>query len=94
MGILFEWDATKAQQNIKKHGVTFDEASSAFSDPLSRTIIDPLHSVNEHRFVLIGRSCKDRLLVVVHAEKGDKLRIISAREASKRERMNYEENEE
>lgn len=94
MGILFEWDATKAQQNIKKHGVTFDEASTAFSDPLSRTIIDPLHSENEHRYVLIGRSCKDRLLVVVHAEKGDKLRIISARAASKRERMNYEENEE
>jgi uncharacterized protein len=56
MGLLFEWDPNKARLNVKTHGVSFDEASTAFRDPLSQTIDDPLHSEDEERFVLIGRS--------------------------------------
>ena len=66
MGLLFEWDLDKARLNLKKHGVSFDEASTSFRDPLSQTIEDPLHSENEERFVLIGRSIQGRLLVIVH----------------------------
>ena len=94
MGLLFEWDPKKARLNIKTHGISFDEASTAFRDPLSRTIEDPLHSGDEERFVLIGQSVKGRLLVVVHAERGDRIRIISARLATNKERFRYEENEE
>ncbi len=78
MGLLFEWDPKEALRNIKLHGISFDEASTAFQDPLSRTIEDPLHSEQEDRFVLIGESIKRRLLVVVHTERGDRIRIISA----------------
>jgi len=74
------------------HGVSFDEASTAFKDPLSLTIFDPLHSDEEDRFILIGTSFKNRLLVVVHTERGDNIRIISARKAKKNERKNYEKN--
>lgn len=90
--LLFEWDANKAKKNIKTHGVSFDEASTAFSDTLSLTIYDPLHSKEEERFVLIGSSYKNRLLVIVHTERGNKIRIISARKATKKERKQYEEN--
>ena len=93
MGLLFEWDHKKARQNIKMHGISFEEASTAFRDPLSRTINDPLHSKGEERLVLIGESQKGRLLVVVHTERGDWIRIISARLATKKERLRYEENE-
>lgn len=93
MGLLFEWDPRKARQNLKIHGISFDEASTAFKDPLSRTIGDPLHSKSEERFVLIGQSLKGRLLVVVHAERGDRIRIISARLAKNKERFKYEENQ-
>ena len=94
MGLLFEWDPKKALRNIQTHGVSFDEASTAFRDPLSRTIDDPLHSEGEERFVLIGQSVRGRLLVVVHTERGDRIRIISARLATNKERLRYEENEE
>ena len=94
MGLLFEWDPKKALRNIKTHGVSFDEASTAFRDPLSRTIDDPLHSEGQERFVLIGQSVRGRLLVVVHTERGDRIRIISARLATNKERLGYEENEE
>ena|SRR3990172_9386320 len=90
--LLFEWDTRKAAKNIKSHGVSFDEASTAFSDTLSLAIYDPLHSESEDRFILIGNSHNNRLLVVVHAERGDKIRIISARQATKDERKQYEEN--
>ncbi len=90
--LLFEWDPNKAKKNISIHGISFDEASTAFKDALSLTIYDPLHSEEEDRFILIGNSCKNRLLVVVHTERGDKIRIISAREAIKIERKPYEEN--
>jgi hypothetical protein len=94
MGLLFEWDPKKAQLNIKTHGVSFDEASTAFRDPFSQTIDDPLHSEDEDRFVLIGRSIQGRLLVIVHTDRGERIRIISARFATKKERLRYEENEE
>ena len=92
MAMLFEWDPRKARSNSAKHGVSFDEASTAFQDSLSITIGDPLHSADEERFVLIGNSCRNRLLVVVHTERGSRIRIISARPATSRERRNYEEN--
>ena len=88
--LLFEWDSTKATKNIKIHGVSFDEASTALKDTLSLTIYDPLHSDEEDRQILIGNSYKNRLLVVVHTERGDKIRIISARKATKNEKKQYE----
>jgi uncharacterized DUF497 family protein len=90
--LLFEWDPNKAKENLEIHGVSFDEAGTAFRDVLSLTIYDPLHSEAEDRFVLLGNSHKDRLLVVVHTVRGDSIRLISARKASKKERKHYEEN--
>ncbi|MGD0519310.1 MAG: BrnT family toxin [Thermoguttaceae bacterium] len=91
MGFIFEWDDNKARRNMAKHGVSFDEACSVFGDPLAITIDDPLHSNDEDRFVTLGHSNKDRLLVVVFAERGNNIRIISARLATRRERKKYEE---
>jgi len=90
--LSFEWDKNKASKNLKNHDVSFDEASTIFSDTLSLAIYDPLHSESEDRFILIGNSHSNRLLVVVHTERGDKVRIISARQANKQERKKYEEN--
>ena len=90
MALLFEWDPNKARSTLTKHGVSFDEASTAFRDTLSITIGDPLHSEDEERFVLIGCSCRNRLLVVVHTERADRIRIISARRATRREKSRYE----
>jgi uncharacterized DUF497 family protein len=91
MPLEFTWDPDKAASNVKKHGVRFEDASTAFGDPLSITVHDPAHSEHEPRFVLIGQSFRGRLLVVVHsAEKGG-IRIISAREATRRERREYEQ---
>ena len=94
MGLIFEWDSAKALSNFEKHGVTFDEASTAFEDPLSMTVTDPLHSEGEERFVLIGCSRRHRLLVVVHTDRGDRVRIISARPAARKERLQHEEDAE
>ena len=91
MALLFEWDLEKARQNVRKHRVSFEEAATVFGDPLSLTIDDPAHSVEEDRFVTLGLSVNRRLLVVVHAERGDTLRIISARRATARERRAYEQ---
>jgi uncharacterized DUF497 family protein len=91
MAAGFEWDPDKAATNKRKHGVSFDEAASAFFDPLSLTIPDPTHSTDEDRFVILGESSRRRLLVVVHVTRGENIRIISARVATKRERINYEE---
>jgi uncharacterized protein len=94
MGLRFEWDAEKARINLKKHGVSFDEASTAFGDPLALTMPDPLHSDGEERLVLLGQTLHQRLLVVVvHTERGNRIRLISAREATRKERVYYEENE-
>ena len=91
MGITFEWDEEKAQINLKKHGVSFEEASSVFASPLSLTIADPLQSDEEDRFDTLGESSSGRLLVVVSTDRGETIRIISARVATRRERKNYEE---
>ncbi|HPG41851.1 MAG TPA: BrnT family toxin [bacterium] len=88
--MLFEWDQKKAQQNLIKHGVTFEEARTAFRDDMSITISDPLHSEDEERFILLGYSEKNRLIVVVHTDRQNQIRIISARRASKNERIQYE----
>ncbi len=90
--LTFEWDPQKAQSNIEKHGVSFEEASTAFRDPFSLTIDDPLHSKDEARMVQIGISNRNRLVVVIHTERGDNIRIISARKATKKERNQYEGN--
>lgn len=90
MGLIFEWDRRKAASNFKKHGVTFEEAASAFGDPLSLTIYDPDHSEEEDRFILIGQSGRRRLVVVAHTDKSDTIRIISARPATRGERTYYE----
>jgi hypothetical protein len=94
MALTFEWDHEKAEQNLKKHDVPFEEAATVFGDPLSLTIDDPLHSEQEDRFVTIGLSLSRRILVVVHIDREDHLRIISARVATARERKVYEEGKE
>ena len=91
MSIEFEWDEDKAAKNVKKHDVSFEEASTVFGDPLALTIPDPLHSELEDRFITLGESHLRRLVVVVSTERGDRIRIISARLATRRERKNYEE---
>ena len=92
--LRFEWDPQKAESNIEKHDIAFEEACTVFRDPLSLTIDDPLHSsAEEVRMVQIGTSHKNRLLVVVYTERGDNIRIISARRATKRERTPYESDE-
>ena len=91
MPLRFAWDSRKALANLRKHGVSFGEAASAFEDPLSVTIPDPLHSQPEERFILIGVSRNQHVVVVAHVERGDTIRIISARIASREERRTYEE---
>jgi uncharacterized DUF497 family protein len=91
MKLRFEWDKEKAKANLKKHRVSFDEATTVFLDPFSITILDPDHSVDELRFIDIGSSDKGRVLVVVHTERGSNIRIISCRKATQLERTLYEE---
>jgi uncharacterized DUF497 family protein len=91
MPLNFEWDENKAKSNLAKHGVSFEEAATVFGDPLSITIPDPAHSQIENRSVILGNSHDQKLLVVVHTDRGDNIRIISARRASRNERINYEE---
>jgi hypothetical protein len=91
MGLAFEWDTNKAIENVRKHTVSFEEASTVFADTLARTVYDPLHSDEEDRFVLLGGSLQRRLLVVVFTDRDDRIRIISARVATWRERKDYEE---
>jgi len=89
--VKFEWDDKKAISNLKKHGISFEEASSVFGDWLAITIEDPLHSESEDRFIIIGKSELLNTLVVVHVERSEAVRIISARPASKNEQKFYEE---
>ena len=91
MDTLFEWNPEKAEDNVKKHGISFEEAATVFYDPLSLTIPDPLHSDDENRFIIIGWSNEQRLLVVTHTDRDEKIRIISARSASPKERRDYEQ---
>ncbi|MBL3527057.1 MAG: BrnT family toxin [gamma proteobacterium endosymbiont of Lamellibrachia anaximandri] len=89
--LKFEWDEAKNASNQKKHGISFNEAKSVFSDELGRLIPDPDHSENEERFILMGISHKNKLLTVCHCErKTNTIRIISARKADKYERKQYE----
>jgi uncharacterized DUF497 family protein len=87
----FEWDKAKAEENLSRHGVTFDEAATVFGDPLSVLIPDPDHSINEERYLVIGMSTANRLLVVAFVERPPRTRLISARLATRSERRDYEE---
>jgi uncharacterized DUF497 family protein len=91
MPMRFEWDEKKADENLKKHGVGFDEAKTVFNDPFSITIYDPEHSVDEYRYIDIGLSSKGRLIVVSYSERGKNIRIISNRKATRKETRDYEE---
>jgi hypothetical protein len=86
----FEWDIQKADSNLKKHGITFEEAASVFGDYLSLTYPDSAHSIQEERFIIIGLSDKNRILIISHTQRNERIRIISARAAIKRERDFYE----
>jgi uncharacterized DUF497 family protein len=86
----FEWDREKAEANLKKHRLSFDDAVTVFLDPLAATFDDADHSVGERRFITIGYSSKGRLVVVAHAERGATIRLISARAASSNERKRHE----
>ena len=92
MRLNFEWNEQKATINKNKHGVSFEEANTVFADPLSLTIDDPLHSRSEQRFIIIGRSIRQRTVVVIYVERRNNIRIISARLATSREKKTYEEN--
>ena len=87
----FEWDPDKSEANLKKHGISFHEASTVFGDPLAISFNDPDHSIGEHRFLTFGYSRMNQLLVIVHTERHGKTRIISARRATRQEREIYED---
>lgn len=86
----FEWDIAKAAANLKKHKVSFAEAATVFGDSYGITVRDPDHSEDEDRFLTVGMSDRARLLIVAYTERGDRLRIISARQLTKTERTAYE----
>ena len=86
----FEWDKSKAASNLSKHGVSFDEAQTVFDDTLYIDFYDPDHSYNEHRYIIVGQSAQNRLLVISYTERGNVIRLISARKATRKERETYE----
>jgi uncharacterized DUF497 family protein len=90
LSLIFEWNEKKADDNLRKHRVSFDEAKTVFNDPFSVTIYDPDHSSDEERYVDIGLSSKGRLIVVSYSERGERIRIISSREATRKEQREYE----
>jgi hypothetical protein len=87
----FEWDPRKAALNLRKHKVSFAEAATVLGDEMAATAYDPVHSIDEERYITIGLSDRHRLLIVAHADRGDRVRIISARELTRKERKEYEE---
>ena len=87
----FEWDPRKAAKNLRKHRVSFNEAATVFGDPLSTTVPDPDHSMAENRYIIIGVSNRRRVVMVAYTERGERIRIISARELTRAEREAYEE---
>ena len=89
--MIFEWDSKKAEKNIKKHGITFQEASTVFGDPLAISFPDPDHSKDEERELTFGQSLQRRLIVVSHTRRRDRTRIINARLMDRNERVIYEE---
>jgi uncharacterized protein len=91
VGLKFEWDPNKAARNKQKHKVSFEEATTVFADPLSATVFDPDHSDDEDRYIIVGFSERQRLLIVSYAEPDNRIRIISARELTSLEKKEYEE---
>lgn len=89
--MTFEWDKNKAARNLSKHGVSFEEAETVFDDPLLIDFYDPDHSEDETRYLIVGASNRRRLLIVSYTERGDAIRLISAREVTRSEREVYEE---
>jgi uncharacterized DUF497 family protein len=89
--VNFEWDPAKARRNRQKHRVSFQEASTVFGDPLALTFSDPDHSASEHRFITVGKSNANRVLIVAHTDRDESIRIISARITTQGERKHYEE---
>lgn len=87
----FTWDQKKAASNLSKHNVSFEEAKTVFGDPLYLDFFDPDHSQDEERYIIVGKSITNRLLLVSYAERENAIRLISAREATRRERKDYEE---
>ena len=85
----FEWDTNKAASNLEKHGVAFDEAQTVFNDPTFITVIDEEHSIDEERYITIGMSNRGRLLMVAHTDRSGRIRLISARKATRREEQFY-----
>ena len=94
MALTFQWDPRKAAANAEKHGVSFEEARTAFADPLGRIMPDPRHSIHEQREVLIGMTERSRIVAVMFTERDQNIRIISARLVTRRERHDYEERHE
>jgi uncharacterized DUF497 family protein len=90
----FEWDSQKAAENLKKHGIAFEEALTVFGDPLAKIFDDPEHSDDERRELIIGHSAERRLLIVSFTDRGRRTRVIGARETTARERRDYEQNSE
>jgi len=87
----FDWDETKAKTNLSKHGVSFDEAMTTFDDPFYVDFYDPDHSDDEERYIMIGQSKNNRLLVLSYTERENRARLISVREATRSEKNAYEE---
>lgn len=87
----FEWDSNKAIANLRKHGVSFNEAATVFGDPLSITFPDPDHSINESRFITIGLSTTNKIIILSHTDRDSRIRIINARKATRKEQKFYEE---
>ena len=91
MSLQFDWNPEKAASNLKKHEVSFEEVATVFDDPAFITLLDEAHSHSEERYLTIGLSASNRLLLIAHAERAGKVRLISARKATKNERRFYEE---
>jgi uncharacterized protein len=89
--MIFDWDENKAASNLLKHGVSFDEAKTVFDDPLYVDFYDPAHSDDEDRYLIVGESNQRRFLIVSYTERGNLIRLISAREVTRTEREVYEE---
>jgi uncharacterized DUF497 family protein len=89
--VIYEWNLTKAKTNVRKHGVSFEEAASVFLDPLAITYPDPDHSDDEIREITVGHSARQRVIFVYHTQRRDRIRIIGARKATPTERKQYEE---
>jgi uncharacterized DUF497 family protein len=89
--VVYEWDSSKAAANLKKHRVAFTEAATVFLDPLALTYQDPDHSEGEQRYITLGESTRGRVILVAHLDRGDRIRIISARRATRKEAHEYGE---